>query len=168
MENMNNPKIQKNEKRHENEKKIKRCLKFLWKHESLRFFWNSKKFDFRTFEACLKGFTMLKISHKKRWWHFWWFLKKLHKNELGMRFIKIGLQKSGVAAASVVEGPSRCSNEGVKSVDVYKTSARSIIFTTSEAHAAGWPSPAFNAPEPHSTNTVWEINLIWGQSNLRR
>ena len=33
------------------------------------------------------------------------------KNEFGMRFINIGLEKSGVAAASVVEGPSRCSDK---------------------------------------------------------
>ena len=45
------------------------------------------------------------------------------------------------AAASVVEGPSRCSNKGgVKSVDVYKTLARNILLAATEARAANGPS----------------------------
>ena len=36
-----------------------------------------------------------------------------------------------MAAARVVEGASRSSNEGVKSVDVYKTHAKLIIFSSS-------------------------------------
>ena len=39
-------------------------------------------------------------------------LWKNAKNKFGKRFIDIGLEKSAVAAASVVEGPSRCSNKG--------------------------------------------------------
>ena len=52
-------------------------------------------------------------------WNMW-------KYEFGWRFISIGLEKSAMAAAIVVEGLSRSSNKEVKSVDVYKTSARII------------------------------------------
>ena len=45
------------------------------------------------------------------------------KNEFGGRFIDIVLETIVVAAASVVEVPSRCSKRAVKSVNVYKTSA---------------------------------------------
>ena len=54
----------------------------------------------------------------------------IQKNEFGGHFINIGLEKSVVAAASVVKRPPRCSNKGVKRVDVYKTSARIILFVT--------------------------------------
>ena len=36
----------------------------------------------------------------------------LNKDDFGKCFLNTGLEKSAVAAASVVEGPSRCSNKG--------------------------------------------------------
>ena len=45
-----------------------------------------------------------------------------------------------MAAAHVVEGHSRCSNKGVKSVDVYETPARIILFSGAEACAGNGPS----------------------------
>ena len=68
--------------------------------------------------------------------------RKNVKNEFGMRFIHIGLENSAVAAARVGGPPSRCSLKGVRSVDVYKTNARIILFASAKARAANWPSPA--------------------------
>ena len=60
----------------------------------------------------------------------------MEKNEFGGRFVDIGLENVGVAAARVCGLPSRCSLKGVKSVDVYKTNAKLIIFANAEARAA--------------------------------
>ena len=49
---------------------------------------------------------------------------------------------------------------GVKSVDVYKTSARIMCFNGAEARATDWPSPAFKPPEPHLRKFVWGVNTI--------
>ena len=43
-------------------------------------------------------------------------------------FLPIGLENVAVAAASVDEGPPRCSLKGLKNDDVYKTCARIIFF----------------------------------------
>ena len=79
----------------------------------------------------------------------------MRKNEFGRRFINIGLEKSAVAAASVVEGPSRCSNKEGKSVEVYKTPVRIICFNGAEARTGNGPSTAFNAPESYRASSVW-------------
>ena len=50
---------------------------------------------------------MLKVSERVLM-AFWMILKNA-KNEFSNSFINIGLKKSAVAAASVVEGPYRCS-----------------------------------------------------------
>ena len=71
------------------------------------------------------------------------------KIEFGERVIDIGLENVVAAAASVVELPPHCSNKGGQKHRRYETYARIIFRTAAEARAAGRPSPAFNAPEPH-------------------
>ena len=74
--------------------------------------------------------------------------------------MNIGLENVSVAAARVVELPPRCSIRWVKSVDVYKTSARIIFYNAAEAQAASRLSPAFNAPKPHRASSVWRNTLV--------
>ena len=76
------------------------------------------------------------------------------------RCIDIGLERCSVAAASVVEGYSHCSNKGVKSVDVYKTFARIFRYNGAEAREGGGPAPALKAPEPHRASSVLGRNPI--------
>ena len=44
------------------------------------------------------------------------------------RCVDIRLENVAVAATHVVGAPSRCSNKGVKRVDVYRTAAKIILF----------------------------------------
>ena len=83
-------------------------------------------------------------------WNIW-------KITFGGRFINIGLEKSAVAAASVVEEPSRCSNKGSKASMFIKRLRESFLFTASEARAGGRPSPALKAPESYRAISVWGI-----------
>ena len=54
----------------------------------------------------------------------------MEKNDYRKRFVDIGLEYVTVAAARVVELHPRCSNKGIKNVDVYETPARIILFVT--------------------------------------
>ena len=45
---------------------------------------------------------------------FYGFLENVRQNEIGGRFIDIGLENVAVAAARVCDRPPRCSNKGVQ------------------------------------------------------
>ena len=59
----------------------------------------------------------------------------------------IGLENVVVARTRVFDLPSRCSFKGVKSVDVYETSARVIIFDGFKAREGNEGRRAFSMRE---------------------
>ena len=76
-------------------------------------------------------------------------------NDSRKRVVNIGLESVAVAVARVTERPPRCSNKRDKSVDVYKTLARIILFVNNEARSEKILPPPINAPEPHRPSSVW-------------
>ena len=81
------------------------------------------------------------------------------KNEFGRHFINIWLETSAVAAASVVEGPPRCSNKGGQKRRCLYNACENHLFTAARARAGIGPSPAFIAPEPHRASSVWGLYI---------
>ena len=133
----------------------------------------SVKFDLgyfqtkNTCEGCLRDFTtLINIEHLRKI-NCFYFFEKENEKRFGRRCINIGLKNVAVAVARVVELFPRCSNKGVKSVDVYKTFARIICCTTGAARAAKWPSLAFHAPEPHRASSVWGTRFKCVAHNIR-
>ena len=65
--------------------------------------------------------------------------EKCQTNEFGGRSINIGLENVAVAVARVVGDLRAAVIRGVKSVDVYKTTARIICFVTAGTLRRGSP-----------------------------
>ena len=78
------------------------------------------------------------------------------ENVCGIRFMNIGLENDAVDAASVVEGPSRCSNKGVKG-QKRRIKRLRVVFST---------PPALKAPEPHRASSVWGT-ISWPLAHRR-
>ena len=69
------------------------------------------------------------------------------------------LENVAVAVTRVVDRPPAAVIRGVKSVDVYTTIAKLVIFAFLDTRVLGKPSLALQSARTHRASSVWVFNI---------